>query len=420
MPYQNIELCLASPVLYPPRGGAEKRFLSYLPGLSQRGINVRILSGTPKAKKLTEHDHAQEWYLSPPGSIIPTDPIHDTPIHRVRLPDKASSNWRRIALFNQALIRFCRQPGHKPDVVQLIDPLSPLSIPWLLRLKTLGVARMFAYTLPYELPSQPLARVLRQSALRLMYQQLDCVVTGSGVTKELAFKLGFKNRIEEIPNGVDLQRFQPVSCEAKRALRSSLGLGDMDRMMTTVGSIIPRKGIDLLLESWVSLSKRFPELHFVLIGPRTDKNDPKLNTFHERLVDLVNASGAGNRVHFTGRVQNVESYLQASDLFVFASEREGMANVILEAMASGLPVVMTPHIGLPPDFGKPGHQYLLAERNSESIAAVVEALLDNNESCRELALNGRKWVDKTMDLETVLDRYAALYHELSGSSKCTT
>jgi glycosyltransferase involved in cell wall biosynthesis len=184
--------------------------------------------------------------------------------------------------------------------------------------------------------------------------------------------------------------------------------------MITVGSIIPRKGIDILLESWATLSRRFPDLHFVLVGPRIDENDYKLSAFNKKLIDLVNASGAGNRVHFTGRVQNVESYLQASDLFVFASEREGMANVILEAMASGVPVVMTPHIGLPPDFGEPSRQYMLAERSSESIAEVASGLLGDPERCHELAFVGRKWVEESMDLDRILDRYAELYHELSG------
>jgi glycosyltransferase involved in cell wall biosynthesis len=408
----NIELCLASPVLYPPRGGAEIRFLSYLPGLGQRGINVRLMTGTPKAKKLTEQDRIQDWYRIPPGSIIPTEPYDGVPIHRVRLPDK--SGWRRVAMFNRALLRYCREAECKPDIVQLIEPLSPLAAPWLSRLKPLNIKRAFAYTLPYELPDNGFKRVLRQNCLRLLYSQLDCIVTGSDATRAHALSLGLKTMTEVIPNGVDLQKFHPLRGEAKKALKGSLGLADMDRIMVTIGSIIPRKGIDLLLESWQALGKRFPDLHFLLVGPRTDEKDPKLNAFNDKLMDLVNASEAGNRVHFTGRVQNVESYLQAADLFVFASEREGMANVILEAMASGLPVVLTPHIGLPPDFGAPARQYLLADRKPASIVEAVSELLENEECCGELAASGRKWVEASMDLNRVLDRYADLYHELSG------
>ena len=412
IPRRNIELCLASPLLYPPRGGAEIRFLNYLSGLSQRGINVRLLSGTPKAKKLTEEDKLQEWYRTPPGGIIPTEPDNGVLIHRVRLPDK--SGWKRVSVFNRALLQYCRQAENKPDIVQLIEPLSPLASPWLYRLGPLGIQRAVAYTLPYALPGRGIKRVFRKNMLKILYSQLDCVITGSTATREHALDLGLCTRTEVIPNGVNLQRFKPVTGEAKKALRSSLGLGEVDKIMITVGSIIPRKGIDILLESWATLSRRFPDLHFVLVGPRIDENDHKLSAFNKKLIDLVNASGAGNRVHFTGRVQNVESYLQASDLFVFASEREGMANVILEAMASGVPVVMTPHIGLPPDFGEPSRQYMLAERSSESIAEVASGLLGDPERCHELAFVGRKWVEESMDLDRILDRYAELYHELSG------
>lgn len=412
MPQRIVEVCLASPVLYPPRGGAETRFLSYLSGFRQRDINVRLLTGTPKAKKLTNLDRTQSWFSAPPGQLIPTDPVNGTPVHRVRLFDR--SGWRRVFIFNRTLLRYCRKPEYKPDIVQLIEPLSPLATPWLYRVKSLGISTVFAYTLPYELPDKWLKRTFRKSALKALYSQLDCVITGSSATRAHAYDLSLRNRTEVIPNGVDLQRFRPVPGEAKRALRLSLGLGEIDRMMITVGSMIPRKGIDLLLKSWQTLAKQFPDMHFVLIGPRTDVNDPKLSAFNKKLIGLVNASGAGNRVHFTGRVQNVETYLQAADLFVFASEREGMANVILEAMASGLPVVLTPHIGLPPDFGEPSRHYLLADRNPAAIVEVVSELLQNREHCRELSDNGRKWVEETMCLDRILDRYAALYHELAG------
>lgn len=409
---RNIELCLASPVLYPPRGGAEIRFLSYLSGLEKRGIDVRLFTGTPKAKKMAGHDKVEEWYRAAPGVVFNYDSVNGVPIHQVRLPDQGG--WKRVVMFNRALLNHCRQTAFRPDIVQLIEPLSPLATPWLSRLKALGIASLFAYTLPYELPARGFAKVLRRNALRLLYSQLDCVITGSEATKEHASALGLRRRTEVIANGVNLDRFHPVTKEKKSNLRASFGLDDDNIVMITVGSIIPRKGIDLLLEAWTVLARRFPSLHFVLVGQRTDENDPKLNLFNRKLEQLVNDSGASERVHFTGRVQNVEAYLQAADLFVFASEREGMANVILEAMASGLPVVMTPHIGLPPDFGKPAQQYLLAERNSVSVVEVVSELLEDTDRCSELSVSGRKWVEETMDLNRVLDRYAALYHELAG------
>lgn len=412
MSRKKIELCLASPTLYPPRGGAELRFLSYLSELRERDINIQILSGTPKEKKLTEEDYTQDWYQAPIGTIIQTEPLDGVPIHWVRLPDKGRK--KRAAVFDKALLNYCQCSERRPDVIQLVEPLSPRSTPALFRLKKLGIARIFAYTLPYKLPSNPLKRVFRLGALRLLYRQLDCVVASSVETRALAFGLGLKNRIEAIPNGVNLKRFHPVSAEDKKALRASLGLGDVGKLMITVGSIIPRKGIDLLLEAWIPLAKRFPDLHLLIVGPKVDESAVKHQVFHQKLESLIVESGARDRVHFTGKVKNVEEYMQASDLFAFASEREGMGNVVLEAMVSRLPVVMMPFIGLPSDFGQPGQHYLLAKRNPESFAAAITGLLENDEQRNKLAQNGQQWVKETMDVESVLDRYADLYHELAG------
>jgi glycosyltransferase involved in cell wall biosynthesis len=188
-------------------------------------------------------------------------------------------------------------------------------------------------------------------------------------------------------------------------------------MVVAVGAIIPRKGIELLLEAWIRLARRFPEAHLVLVGARTDESNPILAGFHRRLEALAAASGAPDRIHFTGHVDNVDAYLRASDIFVFPSRKEGMCNAVLEAMASGVPVILTPHMGLPKDFGEPGQQYLLVDRNPEAIALAIANLLQNEELCSSLGPRGRGWVEKVMDLEPILDRYAALYIELAHRAR---
>jgi glycosyltransferase involved in cell wall biosynthesis len=409
------ELCLASPVLIPPRGGAELRFLSYLHGLRERGVHTRIVTGTPKAKKLTRADGAEDWYRVRPGEMIPTEPVNGARVERVRLPD--ATGWRRTIHFNRTLLAFCRQPDYRPDVLQLLTPLPPRSAPWLLRLGSMGVARVFADTLPAELPARPVKRLLRWFGLRVLYTQLDCLVTPSDVTRDLTLGLGVKIRTEVIPNGVDLNRFHPRSDDASRAVRAALGIEPSDMMVAAVGAVIPRKGIDLLLEAWIRLAKRHPRAHLVVVGPRTDQSNPELADFHRRLEALIAACGAPERVHFTGKVDDVDAYLRASDIFVFPSRKEGMCNAVLEAMASGVPVVLTPHIGLSKDFGEPDQQYLLVERDPDALAAVVERLIENFELRARLGSGGRYWVEKVMDLEQTLDRYAAMYHALADQAR---
>ncbi len=408
---RNIKLCMASTHFFPTRGGATQRFLSYLPGLQKRGFDIRLITGTPKAKKSIASDSGQHRHDLPVGDLLLPDQAESIPAHRVRLPDRAG--WRRSMAFSQALLNFCRQPGYRPDVVQVISSFQPRSIPWIMRLRRLGIRLIYAYTIPLSTPSNLFKRVFRQWTFRMLFANLDCLVVGSKVMGDLLLPLCPRTPIEVIPNGVDLVRFGPVlTKQEKNDIRASLNLCPGDKMVITIGAVHPRKGSDLLLEAWVPLSKRFPEAHLFIIGLRKDLSYPELSDFKNKIESLVSAAGAPDRIHFPGRVSNVTDYLQASDVFVFPSLREGVPNVVLEAMASGLPVILTPFIGLSDDFGQPGQHYLLVEHNPDSLAVAMTELLDNGEMRQNLGDRARTLMGRTMDLEKVLDRYATLYRDL--------
>jgi glycosyltransferase involved in cell wall biosynthesis len=221
-----------------------------------------------------------------------------------------------------------------------------------------------------------------------------------------------------IPNGVNLKRFHPaVDLNQRKALRSAFGLGDHHRMITMIGAVHPRKGSDLLLDAWVQLAKRFPEAHLFVVGARKDLIDPNLIDFRKKINALLAASGAADRVHFTGFIENAVDYLQASDVFVFPSLREGMPNAVIEAMACGLPVILTPFKGLSDDFGVPEKEYILAEHDGRSLSHAITKVLQHRELGLDLGLCARKWIERKMDLERVLDRYADLYHKLADHAR---
>ncbi len=240
---RKINLYLASPIIYPPRGGAELRFWRYLPGLRKRGIKVTVVTGTPKAKKITDEDHSQPWYQYCPGELIPTDSVEGITVHQVRLPDH--TGWRRTIIFNQALLKFCFHSGQNPDIVQFLTPLPPRSIPWLMWLRILGIARVFSYTLPSDLPVEFLQRYVYKWSLKRLYRQLDCLVASSEVTRDIISGLVPERRFEVIPNGVDLERYRPGTIIERRQLRESMGLKNDDQVITTVCAVHPRKGVDL-------------------------------------------------------------------------------------------------------------------------------------------------------------------------------
>jgi len=411
---EKLNLCLAAPSFFPTYGGAQLRFLRYLPGFRARSINTHIVTGTPMANEHTASGHAEKWQDNHVGDILESETPDGTPVHRVRLPD--DKGWRRAALFNQTVVRFSRQPEFKADVVQLVTGLRPLTIPWIRYLRARGIAVAYAVTIaPKNASSKPHKRAFRNWSTRLLYDQLDCIITNNTPLRDIVKEIGIKTPVEVIPNGVDTRRFHPpVDDVSHLQLRASLGLSDGDFMVTTVGAVIPRKGGDLLLESWLRVAERFPSAHLVFIGPRTDLQDPKLANFRDRLESLRQASTAPQNVHFVGEVADVETYMRASDVFVLPSQREGMPNSVLESMASRVPVVLTPFVGLSDDLGRPGEQFLLSQFEANDLSEAIISLLSSQALRAELAGSGHQWVTSKMDLEVALDRYSEVYHELAA------
>jgi glycosyltransferase involved in cell wall biosynthesis len=412
----SIALSPASPHFFPTHRGAQLRDLRYIPGLRARGILKQVPTGTPKRKKSALSQPEAVSGPSSEGRSAAEEIPDGTPLQRIPLP--ATAGWRRSIAFNQALLRFFRQPGYRPQVLQLVSSLQPRSLFWLPQMRRLGAALVYADTLPLKLPANPVQRAIRRQTLRLLFDQMDCIIVKSSQMQDQLRGLGVTARMEFIANGVDLTRFRPARDAAeRRAARQSLGISDEhQKIITTVGAVHPRKGSDLLLEAWSHLAGRFPETHIFIVGLRKGLTCPKLADFRERIQHLCSASGAPDRIHFAGLVRNVETYLRASDIFVFPSQREGMPNVVLEAMATGLPVLLTPFVGLATDFGQAGREYLLAPRETQAVGANLAALLEDEALRRELGERARNGVRNHLSIETSLDRYAALYYELAAKT----
>jgi glycosyltransferase involved in cell wall biosynthesis len=411
----NHRLCLASPVFFPTYGGSQLRFKRYLPGLSARGLDIRVYTGTPNSKEMSAAEAAQ-WGSYPVGKFMPASDIDGIPVHRVRLPD--AKGKRRTRTYNKNLLQLCDNPDYRPDVLQMVGPLKPLSIPLLKKLRKRGIPTLYAVTVAPPKTAKRQWFSLKQRKEIELFNLLDCIVTNNRPLKDYVRDMGIETRVEIIPNGVDLSRFRPANdSDECIPLRSRLGIGSNDIMITSVGGIMPRKGSDLLIEAWSRLAADHPNVHLVLVGPRKDIEQPGLKLFRRKLESLVEQSGAPDRVHFTGLSNEVDVLVRASDIFVLPSEREGMPNSVLEAMASRVPVVITPFKGLSPDLGTAGSDYLLCDRSADGLTATLQQLLDNSELRQRIAHAGYNWVTQTLSLDKSLDRYAALYHELAEQGR---
>jgi glycosyltransferase involved in cell wall biosynthesis len=140
-------------------------------------------------------------------------------------------------------------------------------------------------------------------------------------------------------NGVDPELFRPAADALERAnVRRSLGLDDRHVVVGIVGRIVREKGFRELAAAAAVLCPKYPHLRLLVVGAtlQTDRDQ-----FDGRFRQLIADSGLTDRFVFTGHVDNVPELLRAMDVFVLPSYREGFPKSVLEAMASGLPVVAT-------------------------------------------------------------------------------
>jgi glycosyltransferase involved in cell wall biosynthesis len=286
------------------------------------------------------------------------------------------------------------------------------------RLKAEGIATVYSVSQFPTWQQKPAKRIFRRRGYRNVYNAFDALVTNSEAIETFLREIGVTTRIEYIPNGVNLQRFHPIVTaqeqQDRQSLRDRFGIPAEHQVIAVVGAVMPRKGPDKIIGAWRQILPRFPNTHILFVGPRADTHDPKLKAYGARISELVATSGAAGQVHFAGIVDDVDNYLRAADIFTLASSREGTPNSVLEAMAVGLPCLVTPYLGISAGIGQAGEHYQLVDREEQAIAAALAGLLESETARRALGDKGQAYVVNNVDQQISLDRYTALYQELAA------
>jgi teichuronic acid biosynthesis glycosyltransferase TuaC len=154
--------------------------------------------------------------------------------------------------------------------------------------------------------------------------------------RRLALELGVDaDKTEVVGNGVDTARFHAVD---RIAARQKFALPTDAKVLVSVGALVERKGMQRVIECLPALLTTCPELHYLIVGSGGPEGDSRAE-----LVAQTARLGVASRVHFVGALppDELKWALSAADVFVLATHNEGWANVFLEAMACGLPVVTT-------------------------------------------------------------------------------
>ncbi|WP_457427328.1 glycosyltransferase family 4 protein [Roseateles sp. P5_E7] len=171
-------------------------------------------------------------------------------------------------------------------------------------------------------------------------------------------------RLHTLRNGVDLERFRPLP---QAAMRAELGVSG-EPLLLSVGHLIERKGHHVAIEALAELAKQRAGARLVVIGEGEER---------AALTALAARLGVADKVRLTGALPNTEllKWYSAADVLLLCSSREGWANVLLESMACGTPVVATDIWGTPEVVAAPEAGRLVTERTGAGFAAGIEALL---------------------------------------------
>jgi glycosyltransferase involved in cell wall biosynthesis len=228
------------------------------------------------------------------------------------------------------------------------------------------------------------------------------VVVSQDLKRFVCDKVGVPaKRVTVIYNGV--APVQTVTDEEAQTCKAELGISDCYPLLGVVGSLYPVKGHRFLLEAMPDILRRFPNTGLLVIG--RGELEVALKEQAEQLAIATN-------VHFLGMRQDVPRLLSVLDAFVLPSLSEGLSLALLEAMASGKPVVATRVGGNPEliDHGRTG--FLIQPEDAKDLAANLVKLLTDPGMMQQFGQQAAERVREHFGLSQMVDQYRDLYARL--------
>jgi len=236
---------------------------------------------------------------------------------------------------------------------------------------------------------------------KFLLRQIDCYYSiHPGFTIEYNKNFKRDNRLIEIPQGVDPDFFHPVSEEEKKKIRKKLGLSESEFIIISVAFLIDRKGFD---EIFYHLSQLKIPFKYIIIGEYYfGKNHFLVGKQEESYrLKVKGRDLLGSRLWLAGPKENVNEYLQVSDICLFNSNAEGLPNSMLEAMACGIPVVANSIEGL--------EGYLLFNKKNsvifkktEELNFLIDELYNKTEMRKSIGMNANETIMRMGTFDIVL------------------
>lgn len=364
---------------YPPLGGGGSNACKYL------------------LKEYAKKNLTADLVTSSPSSIFETEKIGDTVnIYRLPINKRNIHYWtqREIITYSLKAHKFIKKLMKENDynLCHAFFGIPCGAIAYQFRNKMPYIVSLRGSDVPGFNKRFGLQYVFLTPIIKKIWRNARVVVANSEGLKELALKSSPDQKIDVIYNGIDISEFEPC-----------FEIHDVLKMLC-VSRLIERKGIRFLIEAISMLND--DKIELVLVGEGNQEKE---------LKQLAKDLDVADRVEFKGYVDHddIGDIYENSDVFVLPSSNEGMSNALLEAMASGLPVIVTDTGGTSELLD--GNGVVVPMGDPNAIAQAVCELRDDPKARRRMGAKSREIAER-MGWGAVSDAYSRLYRDMKNNN----
>jgi len=227
---------------------------------------------------------------------------------------------------------------------------------------------------------------------KVIWKKAAALVAPSEGLKDRALKFLPSVEIDVIPNGVELERFTPAETAKKPQILRLL----------TVGRLSVTKRVEILIDAVEILHREGCEVRFKIVGG---------GQMLQKLKQIVSGKNLADIIELTGRIdaEEMPQVYRQSDIFISASMQEGMSNAMLEAMASGLPLITTRCEGVDELIADNG--IIVNNANAREITDAARKIADDRQLYKKMAIAAKKQAQK-FTWNKVASKYIELYHKI--------
>jgi len=231
------------------------------------------------------------------------------------------------------------------------------------------------------------------------------VAVSKGIVRELEKSGVSPERISQIYSAIDVGAYQsPLRRDQALA---QLGLSPIGPVIAVIGQLIRRKGHRFLLEAAPAVLQHHPQTRFVFLGEGEEE---------DRLKQLAQTLGVDDRVLFAGYRNDVGDILRGVDILVHPATMEGFANVALQAMAAGVPVISTAVGGMPESVRHGINGLLIPPRDVTALSQAMLQLLNDPALRHKMGKAGQEIVQNEFNIQSMIEGNLKLYMRVLGTN----